>query len=56
MKSTRHQVPDMRGRRTHRFGCGCCEAIDKRAEYEHRRAIAEARESEAHARRVLGDV
>lgn len=33
MKSTFHQVPNMKGKRTHLYGCRCCAAQDFREDY-----------------------
>lgn len=41
MKSTFHQVPNMKGKRSIQFRCGCCEAFDKRYDYSEQRAIKE---------------
>lgn len=45
MKSTPHgSVPDMRGRKSYRFSCGCCGAFDLREQYAESLAVAEMRE------------
>ena len=54
MRSTFHaNIPNMRGRRSYSFSCGCCDAYDKRDDYFRDEAEKEMRAAELVEREAM---